>query len=164
MEGAITDYTTTSLTVNVDLTGGSGTLASWNIDITGQFGTSGYSGISGYSGYSGSGVSGYSGNAVSGIPQNSQVASYTLQLSDSGKHISITTGGVTVPNNIFTAGDTVVVFNNNTTTQIITQGINTTLRWAGTANTGNRNLISYGVATILCYAANTFVIGGAGIT
>lgn len=51
MEGSITAYTTTSLTVNVDLTGGSGTLTDWNIGIVGAQGTSGYSGISGYSGF-----------------------------------------------------------------------------------------------------------------
>jgi len=72
MEGSITAYTTTTLTVNVDLIGGSGTIASWNISITGSAGTSGYSGysgsgISGYSGYSGSGISGYSGYSGSGV-------------------------------------------------------------------------------------------------
>jgi hypothetical protein len=35
---------------------------------------------------------------------------------------------------------------------------------AGTATTGNRTLAQRGVCTILCVAANTFVILGAGLT
>lgn len=39
MEGLVTSYTGTTLTVNVTLTGGSGTLADWNINLAGQPGT-----------------------------------------------------------------------------------------------------------------------------
>jgi hypothetical protein len=41
MEGVITAYSGTSLTVNVDSTGGSGTFASWNFSIAGVQGNSG---------------------------------------------------------------------------------------------------------------------------
>ena len=41
MEGVITAYSGTSLTVNVDSTGGSGTFASWNFSIAGIQGNSG---------------------------------------------------------------------------------------------------------------------------
>jgi hypothetical protein len=40
MEGVITGYSSTSLTVNVDTTGGSGTYASWTFSIAGQNGLS----------------------------------------------------------------------------------------------------------------------------
>jgi hypothetical protein len=98
------------------------------------------------------------------IPQDSKTSSYTLVASDTGKHISITTGGVTVPASLFSIGDVVTIYNNSTGNQTITQGASTTLRQAGTANTGNRTLAQYGLATILCVASNTFVISGAGLS
>lgn len=98
------------------------------------------------------------------VPQNSQTSSYILVASDSGKHIDITTGGVTVPASVFSVGDVVTIFNDSTSNQIITQGGSVTLRQAGTANTGNRTLAQYGLATILCVAPNTFVISGAGLS
>lgn len=97
------------------------------------------------------------------IPQNSQTSAYTLAASDTGKHISITTGGVTVPTAFSGVGNVVTIFNNSTSSQTITQGASTTLRQGGTANTGNRTLAQYGVATILCVASNTFVITGSGV-
>lgn len=98
------------------------------------------------------------------VPQNSKTSSYTLVASDTGKHISITTGGVTVPASVFGAGDVISIYNNSGSNQTITQGASTTVRQAGTANTGNRTLAQYGLATILCVASNTFVISGAGLS
>jgi hypothetical protein len=46
------------------------------------------------------------------IPINSQTTGYTLVLTDNGKFISITTGGVTVPASIFSAGQNIVIYNN----------------------------------------------------
>jgi len=106
------------------------------------------------------------GNADSSstIPQNSQTSSYTLIASDAGKHISITTGGVTIPASVFSVGDVVSIFNNSGSNQTITQGSSTTVRQAGTSNTGNRTLGQFGLATILCVASNTFVVSGAGLS
>jgi len=101
---------------------------------------------------------------VRSIPQNAQTAAYTLAATDNGKHISITTGGVTVPSAIFSVGQVVTIFNNSASNQTITQGTSVTLRQAGSANTGNRTLAQYGVATILCVASNTFIITGTGLT
>jgi hypothetical protein len=98
------------------------------------------------------------------LPQNSKTSSYTLLATDTGKHISITTGGVTVPSAVFSAGDVVTIYNNSSSNQTITQGGSVTMRQAGTANTGNRTLGQYGVATVLCVASNTFVISGAGLS
>jgi hypothetical protein len=97
---------------------------------------------------------------VRDIPQNSQSGAYTLVASDNGKHISITTGGVTVPAGVFTAGKSVVIFNNSASSQTITQGTSVTMYLSGTATTGNRTLAQYGLCTVLCYAANSFVISG----
>jgi hypothetical protein len=102
--------------------------------------------------------------AIQGIPQNSQTTSYTLLATDQGKHISITTGGVTVPSGVFAVGDAVSIFNNSGSDQTITQGGSVTLRKAGSADTGNRTLKQYGVATVLCVASNTFAITGTGLS
>jgi hypothetical protein len=98
------------------------------------------------------------------IPQNSQTTGYTLVAADAGKHISITTGGVTVPASVFSIGDAVTIFNNSASNQTITQGASVTLRNAGTADTGNRTLGAYGLCTVLCVASNVFVISGAGLS
>jgi hypothetical protein len=98
------------------------------------------------------------------IPQNARTAAYVLTLSDVGKHISITTGGVTVPQSVFSIGDNITIFNNSASNQTITQGTGITLRAGGSTNTGNRTLAGYGVATILCVASGVFVITGTGLT
>ena len=100
-----------------------------------------------------------------GIPQNSQTASYTLTLTDAGKHISITTGGVIVPSNgsvAFPVGTTVVLFNNSSSSQNVTITTDT-LRWAGTTSTGTRTLAAYSLATLIKVASTTWVISGAGV-
>jgi len=98
------------------------------------------------------------------VPPNSQTGAYVLVATDSGKYISITTGGVTVPSAIFSAGQTISIYNNSASSQTITQGGSVTMTLAGTATTGNRTLAQYGLCTILCTASNTFVITGAGLT
>ena len=97
------------------------------------------------------------------VPLNSQTSAYILAASDVGKCVSITTGGITVPNGIFGSGDTVTIYNNSNATQNIANAVSVTLRQVGTANTGTRTLAQYGLATILCTAANNFVITGGGL-
>ncbi|OXE37452.1 MAG: hypothetical protein CGW95_01500 [Phenylobacterium zucineum] len=101
-----------------------------------------------------------------GIPQNAQTAAYTLALTDMGKHISITTGGITVPANAsvaFPIGSTVVIFNNSASSQNI--AITTdTLRLAGTTSTGTRTVAAYGLATLVKVAATVWVVSGAGVS
>ena len=97
-----------------------------------------------------------------GLPQNSQTASYTLALSDAGKHISTTTGGVIIPANssiAFPIGTTIVLFNNSGSGQTISITTDT-LRLAGTASTGSRTLAQYGLATCVKVASTTWVISG----
>ena len=98
------------------------------------------------------------------IPQNAQTSAYALVVGDNGKHISITTGGITVNSGIFSASQNVVMFNNSGSSQTITQGSGVTIYLAGTATTGNRTLAQRGLCTLLCIASNTFVISGAGLT
>jgi hypothetical protein len=101
-----------------------------------------------------------------GVPQNSQTSAYTLALSDIGKHISITTGGVVVPANgsvAFPIGSTVVIYNNSASNQTISITTDT-MYLAGTATTGSRTLAQRGLATCVKVAATTWVISGAGLT
>lgn len=101
-----------------------------------------------------------------GAPQNAQTGAYALTLNDNGKHISITTGGITIPANAsvaFPIGATVVIYNNSGSSQTI--AITTdTLRQAGTTNTGSRTLAGYGLATVVKVAATVWVISGAGLS
>jgi hypothetical protein len=100
------------------------------------------------------------------LPINNQVAAYTLTAADNGNLISITTGNVTVPASVFASpfGQAITVYNNSAVTRYITQGAGTTLRLAGTAATGNRTLVQYGLSTIVCVSANTFVVSGVGLS
>jgi hypothetical protein len=103
---------------------------------------------------------------VRSIPQNAENANYTLQATDNGQMINITTGNVTVPAGVFASpfGQTITIYNNQNASNAVVQGAGVTLRLAGTAATGNRTLARYGLSTIVCVAANTFVISGAGLT
>jgi hypothetical protein len=56
-----------------------------------------------------------------------------------------------------------VIYNDSASSITITATA-VTLRFAGTASTGNRTLAQRGVANILCVASNDYVISGAGLT
>jgi hypothetical protein len=114
---------------------------------------------------SGDGISDNLGS-VRSIPQNGQSTNYQLQATDNGQMINITSGNVTVPAGVFSApfGQAITIFNNQNSSNAIVQGSGATIRLAGTAATGNRTLARYGIATLVCVSANTFVISGAGLT
>ena len=103
---------------------------------------------------------------IRSLPINPQSTAYTLTANDNGNLISITSGNVTVPASVFLTpfGQAVTVYNNSAVTRYITQGAGVTLRLAGTAATGNRTLTQYGLATIVCVSANTFVVSGVGLS
>ena len=114
--------------------------------------------------FSGALTSGDLADAVGykGLPQNSQTSAYTLVLSDMGKHISITTGGVVIPANSGTAfpiGSTIVIYNDNGSAQNISITTDT-LRLAGTATTGTRSLAQRGLATCVKVKATEWVVSG----
>lgn len=102
--------------------------------------------------------------AATTIPQNSKTSGYTLTATDTGKHINITTGGVTVPASVFSAGDVITIFNDSASSQQITQGASVSLISAASTNTGNRQLAGNGICTILCVGTNKFVISGVGLS
>jgi len=100
------------------------------------------------------------------IPVNVQGAAYVLQASDVGKFISISSGGISIPSNVFSAGDNITIFNNSANQQTIYENLTSgnLMYLVGTATTGNRLLAQRGLCTILCVGTNTFVITGGGVT
>jgi len=98
------------------------------------------------------------------LPNNAKSTSYVLAAGDVGELINITTGGVTVPSGVFSAGNSVTIYNNSGSSQTITQGSGVTLRLAGVSTTGNRTLDQRGLANVLCVGSNEFVISGAGLS
>jgi hypothetical protein len=98
-----------------------------------------------------------------GIPVTGKTSAYSLLDADNGNTISITTGGVTVPNTLST-GTTVSIFNNSASSQTITQGAGLTMYFAVDGTTGNRTLAGRGWCTVSKIAAGVAVISGAGLS
>jgi hypothetical protein len=80
-------------------------------------------------------------------------------LSDRGLTVVIT-AGATIPANVFAAGDIFTFYNNTGSALTLTQGSGLTLRQAGTTNTGNRQISSYGFACVWFLSATEAVISG----
>ncbi|MDO9100510.1 MAG: hypothetical protein Q7V53_07240 [Caldisericota bacterium] len=74
------------------------------------------------------------------------------------------TGGITVPNAVFAAGDTFTIYNDTASNLTITQGASLTLRLVGTATTGNRTLAQRGLATVVFLSSSEAVISGGGLS
>lgn len=102
--------------------------------------------------------------ASSSLPQNSQSSSYSLQSSDAGRHVAISTGGVVLNTSVFSVGDVVTIYNSSQNIQMINVGTGVSMRRASIGDTGSRGLNGYGLATILCIGTNSYVISGAGVT
>ena len=94
------------------------------------------------------------------IPANTQGSSYTLVLSDAGKVVINSSGGVTVPSNVYTAGDVISIYNNSGSDIALNQGGSVTMYKAGSATTGNQLIAQRGIGVVLCVASNEFVCSG----
>lgn len=101
---------------------------------------------------------------VRSIPQNSRTSAYIVAKTDVGKHVAITTGGITIPQSVFDIGDNLTIYNDSDFNQMITPSSGVILRRSGVGDIGPRGLNGYGLATILCVNTNSFVITGAGLT
>ena len=108
-------------------------------------------------------VSDSKGNLRS-IPKLDKTSAYTLIASDAGKTILITTGGVTIPNGVFSAGDAVTIINRSGSDQTITQGSGLTLNNSADATSGNRTLAGRGMTTVWFAASDEGYISGAGLS
>jgi hypothetical protein len=94
------------------------------------------------------------------IPRST--TSSTATTGDVGKCIAVT-AGITIPNSTFAAGDAVSIYNDSASSITITAGVST-LRQAGTTNTGNRTLAARGMATVWFNSATEAIISGAGVS
>lgn len=122
------------------------------------------------------------GSAVNGTTSTTQVgylvipqiridntASYTLTLNDQGKHIycvTATSQTIVIPSYAsvnFPIGTAVTVIQKGAGTVNITTGSGVTLILAGADETGNRQLLSSGMITILNVENNIWFISGTGI-
>lgn len=90
-----------------------------------------------------------------------KVTGYTLLTSDVGQYVSLgASGGITIPDATFAAGDIISLFN-NTTGNITITGTITTCYLAGTdADKATLTLATRGVATILFLSGTVCVVSG----
>jgi hypothetical protein len=132
-----------------------GYTGSQGVGFTGSTGA-GYTGSQGTIGYTGSTGSAYT------LPTTTQSTPYTLQASDNSTFITAA-ANITVSASTFSTGQSVSIFNSNSSSISILQGSGVNLYLVGTTTTGTRILAQNGFATILCVAANTFIITGGGV-
>jgi hypothetical protein len=107
-------------------------------------------------------VSDSKGNLRS-IPLNLQSSTYTLVASDAGKHVR-TSANVTIPNNVFAAGDAVTIINQHSNPITLTQASGVTLWNAADGSYGNRALATRGMVSLIWTTASIAYISGAGLS
>lgn len=90
-----------------------------------------------------------------------KTTSYTLAVDDVGKYVQVGSGGsITIPNNTFSTGDAISIFNNTTGNITITCTITTAYKAGTDADQSTVNLQTRGVATILFISGTICVISG----
>ena len=90
---------------------------------------------------------------------------YTLVASDAGKLLRDSAGsGFTIPQNVFSAGDMISLFNVSTNNLQVLQGTGVTLYNSADGTTGTRTMAAKGMCTVVCTASNEFVISGTQLT
>ena len=105
------------------------------------------------------------------VPQNAQTTNYTLQLSDAGKHIYYTQSSNTIlyipttSNVAFSNGTTIMIVSRTSSSANVTVSPNTgvSMYLAGNTTSASRNVTTYGMATLIQVAANTWFINGTGV-
>ncbi|NDB61939.1 hypothetical protein EB001_26395, partial [bacterium] len=106
------------------------------------------------------------GGDVRDVPPNdkSTASSYTLAITDTGKMVignaNSSTAVIYVPNAVFSTGNTIVIYNNSSGVLLVSPNSSVTMRQVGSNTTGNMNVTSFGLATLICVQANTFVLTG----
>ena len=97
------------------------------------------------------------------IPQNSQSSAYSLVAADAGKHVYISSGGVTIPASEFSTGDAITIINNSGSDQTNTCSAVTTYLAGDTSSKSSLTLKGRGVATFLFASATVCYGSGAGL-
>jgi hypothetical protein len=104
------------------------------------------------------------------IPQVSFTGNTTIATTDAGRHYYsvLSTGNVlTIANNAsqgFQVGAAITVVNQGTGNITVAQGSGVTLYLAGNATSGNRTVTTFGMATIIKVATDTWFINGTGVS
>ena len=103
------------------------------------------------------------------IPQLSLSANATIGLTDAGKHYYSTSASnltLTIANNstaAFNTGASINIINAGIGNITVAQGTGVTLYISGNSTAGNRTISSFGMATIIKVATDTWFITGAGV-
>ncbi len=103
------------------------------------------------------------------IPQVSFVANATISTTDAGKHYYSTESTdyiLTIANNAsqgFAVGAAITIVNQGTGNITVAQGSGVTLYLSGNATSGNRNVTTFGMATVMKVATDTWFINGTGV-
>ena len=97
------------------------------------------------------------------IPQNSQSSAYSLVAADAGKHVSISSGGVTIPASVFSTGDAITIINNSGSDQTITCSAVTTYLANDTSTKSSLTLKARGVCTFIFVSASIVYGAGSGL-
>ena len=99
---------------------------------------------------------------------NSLSGSISLGTSHIGKLLFFTgTSTITIPNNVFTDGQVIAIYNNSSSSLTLTPGSSVVLRWAGTSLTGSRTINTRALVNIICVSGTSpdeFILSGTGIT
>lgn len=103
------------------------------------------------------------------IPQVSLSANATIATADAGKHFYSTSASnliLTIANNAsqaFETGSALTIINQGTGNITVAQGSGVSLYLAGNATAGNRTISTFGMATCIKVATNTWFINGTGV-
>jgi hypothetical protein len=145
VEGVITSVSATSVTINVDLTSGSGSFSSWSIALTGQIGSTGPQGIIGATGPQGPiGLTGATGpQGPQGLLTNGSAAGNTPYWNG--------TAWVTNNSNVFNNGGNVGI---GTTSPISKLEVNGAATNASALNAGSGTTINF-ASSNLAYTSAT---------
>jgi hypothetical protein len=104
------------------------------------------------------------------IPQVSFTANATIATTDAGRHYYSTQSTsyiLTIANNAsqsFQVGAAISIVNQGTGNITVAQGSGVTLYLAGNATSGNRTVATFGMATIIKVATDTWFINGTGVS
>ena len=103
------------------------------------------------------------------VPQVSFTGNVTMATTDAGKHFYSTQSTsyiLTIANNAsqaFQTGSAVTIINQGTGNITVAQGSGVTLYLAGNATSGNRTVSTFGMATLIKVATDTWFINGSGV-
>jgi hypothetical protein len=172
MHGQVTSYSGTSLVIDVQSIGGSGTKADWKIYVAGNRGATGAGDVTGPGSSTSGNLPSFNGTGGKTLQDSGVAASTvgtknvpisstttTLVVADVGKCVSLS-AGITIPNSTFAAGDIVSLYNNTSGTITITCTI-TTAYIAGTdSDKATMTLAARGLATILFISGTVCVVSG----